>query len=524
MSDSNSEAKKQDDQLKISVELMTIQKRIVLTSIWMVMFPALLTVLLWTGYEYFHKREIVYPVRRTWDGGDSLNEMINALYTYEVEINGMDWEQATVSGEQGAVPVLKPDTERIEELESLGYHFMIEAAGRVIFTNMDNGDLHLLSENINTGSEGVYWSENGLLIERDLVVNELPCSVNWVYDRERVDHGVEKSQTTLYMIPRGLSQILLISAVICFAITVWVVSLRVERAVMIPLLELIKETGKVAEGNLEDRIAYEGRDEFGDVFTAFENMRCKLKESGEQIAQYEEQRKEMVAGISHDLRSPLTSIKGYAMGLRDGIADTEEKKRRYCDAILTRSADLERLTESLSLLVRLERDGSWLHPERVCLDEYIRQLLEEKQAWLKEQKVDVSYRTEAPEAEVLLDIREMQRVFANLFDNTVRYRTSERSKVEIDVRQSSGEVKICFTDDGPGVAPKHIDHIFENFYRADESRTTPEKGSGIGLAVVRQIIEGQNGQICASSENGLCIEMTLPVLEEAFTGEKNIDR
>lgn len=220
----------------------------------------------------------------------------------------------------------------------------------------------------------------------------------------------------------------------------------------------------------------------------------------------------MLAGISHDLRSPLTSIKGYAMGLRDGIAKTDEMKSRYGDAILTRAQDLERLTESLSLLVRLERDGSWLRLERVCLDEYIRQLLEEKQAWLGEQKVNVTYRTEVPDAEAKLDIREMQRVFMNLFDNTVRYRTTESSNVVIDVKQDGGEVKISFADDGLGVGPKHIDHIFESFYRADESRTSPEKGSGIGLAVVKQIIEGQGGHIHASSENGLRIEMTLPFI------------
>ena len=348
------------------------------------------------------------------------------------------------------------------------------------------------------------------MIRNDIVVMEHLCHITCVYNRERVDRGVEDSQTMLYIVPKGLSQIFFISAVICFAVITLIASQRIGKAVLVPLRELKRGAVQVAEGNLDDRIAYEGKDEFEEVCQAFDDMRYKLKESGEKIARYEEQRKEMLAGISHDLRSPLTSIKGYAMGLRDGIAKTEEMKRRYCDAILTRTGDLERLTESLSLLVRLERDGSWLRLERVCLDEYIRQLLEEKQAWLGEQKVDVTYRTDAPEAEVKLDIREMQRVFMNLFDNTVRYRTSESSNVVIDVKQGSGEVKISFADDGPGVGPKHIDHIFESFYRADESRTSPEKGSGIGLAVVKQIIEGQGGQIHASSENGLRIEMTLP--------------
>ena len=492
---------------------MTIQKRIVLASTLSVVVSALLIVILWAGYEHFNKRIIVYPVRRASDGGDRLTETINVLYTFEVELSEMYGTAASVQGEQGEELIFKSDPSRIEELESLGYHFRVEEKDRTVFSNLDNEDLVLLSEVTVPASEGVFWSEKGLLIRSDISVMERLCHVTCVYNRERVDRGVENSQTMLYIVPKGLSQVLFISAVICFAVMTLIASQRVGKAVLVPLRELKKGAVQVADGDLDDRIAYEGKDEFEEVCRAFDDMRHKLKESGEKIARYEEQRKEMLAGISHDLRSPLTSIKGYAMGLRDGIAKTEEMKRRYCGAILTRAGDLERLTESLSLLVRLERDSSWLRLERVCPDEYIRQLLEEKQAWLEEQKVNVTYRTEAPDAEVLLDIREMQRVFMNLFDNTVRYRTSESSNVVIDVKRGSGEVKICYADDGPGVEPEHIDHIFESFYRADESRTSPEKGNGIGLAVVKQIIEGQGGQIHASSENGLRIEMTLPSIK-----------
>ena len=228
--------------------------------------------------------------------------------------------------------------------------------------------------------------------------------------------------------------------------------------------------------------------------------------------------------ITHDLRSPLTSIKGYAMGIKDGIANTPEKRNRYCDAILTRVDDMERLTGSLSLLVRMDKGSEFLRLDKVNLDEYIRQLLSEKEVWLADRKVDVRYRTQAPEAEVKLDIREMQRVFMNLFDNTVKYRTAERSRVEIAVRQNSDKVEIRVSDDGPGVGKQHLEHIFETLYRADKSRTAPEKGSGVGLAVVKRIIEGQGGQVEATSENGLCITMTLPSAKGESRNEENTDR
>ena len=212
------------------------------------------------------------------------------------------------------------------------------------------------------------------------------------------------------------------------------------------------------------------------------------------------------------------------MGIKDGIANTQEKKTRYCDAILTRADDLERLTGSLSILVKMDAGSSFLHLERVNLDEYIRQFLTEKEAWLVDRKVDVQYRTDAPEAEVRLDIREMQRVFMNLLENTVRYRTAESSKAEIEVRQNTESVEIKFTDDGPGVSRRHLEHLFDPFYRADKSRTTPERGSGVGLAIVEGIIEGQGGHVRASSENGLCITMTLPAVKGENKDAEDTDR
>ena len=510
--------------LLLRVEIMTLQKKMVLASVLSVVISAQLITFSWACYERFCKGGRIYPVNRISDGGDFISETINVLYTYKNELVRADGKGTASWKGQGTSLTLVPEREQIEELDSLGYHFRVETEGRVVFTNLDKEDRILLSGVNDEVSEEIYWSENGLLIRDNIVIMERPCRVTCVYVRERVDRGVENSQTMLYIVPRGLSQTILISVVICFAFTVWIVSRRTERSVLVPLLKLKKGAAQVAASNLDDSINYEGRDEFGEVCTAFDNMRIKLKEYMEKIALYEEQRKEMIAGISHDLRSPLTSIKGYAIGLRDGIANTDEKRSRYCDAILTRTEDLERLTASLSLLVRAEKENSRLHLENVCVDEYIRQLLQEKQPWLEERRVEVSYKTEVPDAEVKLDIRDMQRVFMNLFDNTVRYRTAESSKVVIGVRAGGGKVKIFFTDDGPGIAPKHIGHIFETFYRADEARTSPEKGSGIGLAVVRQIIEGQGGQVSASSENGLCIEMTLPSLREAAADEENIDR
>ena len=170
---------------------MTIQKRIVLASTLSVVVSALLIVILWAGYEHFNKRIIVYPVRRASDGGDRLTETINVLYTFEVELSEMYGTAASVQGEQGEELIFKSDPSRIEELESLGYHFRVEEKDRTVFSNLDNEDLVLLSEVTVPASEGVFWSEKGLLIRSDISVMERLCHVTCVYNRERVDRGVE---------------------------------------------------------------------------------------------------------------------------------------------------------------------------------------------------------------------------------------------------------------------------------------------------------------------------------------------
>lgn len=502
---------------------MTLRKKIMLNNFLAVVCPLILIVAIWTVYVNFSGGGRYGLTRQTSSEYGRRSQMLNVIYTYEEEFSEMKWDVAFSESNGRNTAILIPEQERIEELRNLGYHIQAESEDGISFTNIDETDHGILASFSDFTDEGIFWSEKGVLIKDSFWKYGRHWDLTTVFNENRIDKGVRRSMLPVYVVPQGTSAIMLLIALLCMGVTSALFSQNIARAVLVPLRELKKGAGKVAKGDLDYRITYTEKDEYGEVCEEFDHMRIQLKEARGRQEKVEGQRREMLRGISHDLRSPLTSIKGYAQGIKDGIASTEEKRRRYCDAILTRADDMERLTESLSLLVRQGSDLSWLHLETVLVDEYIRQLLEEKDVWLKERKVDVSYSTEAPNAEVNLDIREMQRVFMNLFENTVRYRTAECSKVEIDVRQNRDKAEIRFTDDGPGVSGEHIVNIFETFYRVDESRTTPEKGSGIGLAVVKQIIEGQGGQVSASSENGLCIMMTLPLAKEGATDEKNTD-
>ncbi len=493
---------------------MTLRRKIVLSNILAVVLPILLIVIIWAGYVRWGNSAWLKPINRASDGGDMLAEAMNVLYAYEAELSDMHWNIAAIPDEGGAGIIILPQSESVEELKSLGYHIQVETDDSISFSNMDESDQSLIEETGIKTEGAIFWSGNRLVIQDSFRISEQDYYLTTIYNKHRADTGVQSSLLPMYMVTPAVLVIFLVITVLCIVFTSMIIARWMNRSVLVPLDELKKGANMIAGGDLDYRIPYPGRDEFGDVCNVFDRMRMQLKEAKEKQKRYEEERREMLRGISHDLRSPLTSIKGYALGLKDGIAGTEEKKQKYYEAILTRADDLERLTESLSLLVKLENSDSILHLERVCLDEYIRQFLSEKKPWIRERSIDVSYRTDCASAEVFLDIREMQRVLMNLFENTVKYRQTEHSKVHISVKQGGSNVEIRFSDDGPGVGAKHLKHLFESFYRADESRTNPEKGSGLGLAVVKRIIEGQNGKIYAASDRGLSIIMILPIAQE----------
>ena len=492
---------------------MTIQKKIMISNIVATTITALMICIICVAYVHFHSETLPNEIRESSGGVNKLTKIMNILYTYESEIFDMNWEIVLPEGEEETELLLLPESQRIEELENLGYHIRVESPYIVSFSNMDEADQKMLTLIGNVPAKAAYMTRKSIVV-RDAAV----------YDEDRVDKGVQRSVTPLYMVPRGIGISFFLITLVCIAVVSAVYSRQISKMVFGRLRRLKKGAAMVAEGNLDYPVTYNESDEYGEVFEEFDQMRRQLKEAREKQQRYEQQQRDRLRGITHDLRSPLTSIKGYAMGIKDGIANTPEKRTRYCDAILTRADDLERLTGSLSLLVKMDTGSSFLHLERVNLDEYIKQFLSEKEAWLSDRKVDVRYRTDSPQAEADLDIREMQRVFMNLLENTVRYRTADCSIVDIEVWQNKENVEIRFSDDGPGVGLRHLDRLFEPFYRADQSRTTPEKGSGIGLTIVKRIIEGHGGQVSASSESGLCITMTLPSVKGEGKHEEDTDR
>ncbi|OPA78644.1 two-component sensor histidine kinase [Paenibacillus selenitireducens] len=307
--------------------------------------------------------------------------------------------------------------------------------------------------------------------------------------------------------------ILFITSIIILILTNTILTYFVSRSIIRPLQRLKNAMKRIEAGDLEFQVVPTSRDEIGELSVAFEQMRNQLQHSIHTQIQYEENRKELISNISHDLRTPLTAIRGYVDGLGDGIADTPEKRQKYIDIISSKAEEMDHLIDELFLYSKLDLNRLPFQFEIVDFHAFLLDLSEELAFDLGKQGVHYSSNiTLEPETYVLIDRDKLKRVFANIMDNGLKYMDKTEKTIHLRAFMTTDDVVIQMTDNGQGIEPDALPYVFERFYRADLSRNSHTGGSGLGLAITKQIMDGHEGTIQADSTVGesTCITMTLP--------------
>jgi signal transduction histidine kinase len=277
-----------------------------------------------------------------------------------------------------------------------------------------------------------------------------------------------------------------------------------------PLDILSKGVCQIHSGNFEYRIHYAENDEFAPVCEDFNEMALQLKKSTEEVMRHEENRKELVAGMSHDLRSPLTSIQAYIEGLLDGVASTPEKQTRYLLIIKEKAQNLARMISELFLFSKMDLNEFPVHIQPVDLAAAVTDFV---QTYRDEHEADRIKITAAVEPSVIsADPELLSRIFTNIADNSLKYTDKDSCVIHILLRKKDDCVILTFNDNGPGIPDDAADKLFDVFYRCDRSRRDPEKGSGIGLAVAAKAVRRMNGSISArnSPAGGLSVIISFP--------------
>lgn len=302
----------------------------------------------------------------------------------------------------------------------------------------------------------------------------------------------------LFMALLGISALLFISGLFTRSLL---------KRVMRPLEALSEGAERIRQGELSEPVSYHGEAEFEALCRTFNEMQESLLLSERRQKQYEEARRDLVTGISHDLRTPLTSVQGYLKGILDGVANTEEKRLFYLRTAYRATLDMNGLLQKLFDFSRMESGQMPLRLIDGDLAELCAAFLAQKEASPAGARAVFSFsQSEELMPDIRMDVEQIRRILENLLENSLKYAGHAPVLIRVRIFRDETSLSLFWSDDGPGVPPEKLPHIFERFYRCDSARS--EKGSGIGLYVVKYLTEQHGGAVFAG--NGTCASRNVP--------------
>lgn len=313
---------------------------------------------------------------------------------------------------------------------------------------------------------------------------------------------VTNLETFLPQVKRSSIQLILcIIGIICFTAIFLIIWLY--EGMVRPLGILKTGIYKMKNGDLDFEIKADTDDEIGRICDDFEDMRKQVKILMEERIEYEEQMKMLISNISHDLKTPITAIKGYAEGILDGVADSPEKLDKYLKTIYTKASDMTYLVDELSFYSKIDTNKIPYNYVKVNLNQYFEDCIGEMILDLEVKQIELEYKnTVDKDTEVFIDVEQLKRVVNNIVGNSVKYIDKEKGHIEVRLEMVHDKIQVTFKDNGKGVAKKDLSKIFERFYRTDQSRNSTKGGSGLGLAIAKKIIMDHGGKIWAEGEEG----------------------
>ena len=308
---------------------------------------------------------------------------------------------------------------------------------------------------------------------------------------------------------RIMSLVIIALMVVCLII--WA-----DKCFFAPMRKLRKAMKTITEGNLACEVKEDYEEELGGLCRDFENMRIHLKEAIDDKMRYDRDTKELISNISHDLKTPLTTIKGYVEGILDGVADSPDKMDRYLKTVYNKANDMERLIGELTLYSKIDTNEIPYNFIKINVKAYFDDCAEEIRTELESRNFVLTYLNYVPDDVCLIaDPEQLYRVINNIISNSIKYNNKARGVINIRVREEKEYIHLEIEDNGQGVSPEEAGRIFERFYRTDASRNSRTGGSGIGLSIVKKIVEAHGGTIWAVSNKNVGLTMHILLRKEA---------
>ncbi len=303
----------------------------------------------------------------------------------------------------------------------------------------------------------------------------------------------------------GIWLTILVTIIDIVAVVMWV---WIYKRILVPLDKLQIATKRIADGDLDYQLDERDFSEIPFLYNDFERMRIKLKEDEEEKKLSEDAAKELVSNISHDLKTPLTAIRGYVEGILDGVASSPQKTRDYLNTIYNKTNDMTSLIDELLYYSQVAEKHMSYKYEKIYVKEFFYEYVKDLYLELETIKIKFEYIVDIGRNTVIdMDKEQIKRALNNIVSNAVKYMDKEEPEIHFRVTETSDAINIQISDNGRGIDEKDLPHIFERFYRSDVSRNTKLGGSGIGLSIVKKVIENHEGSVVAVSKPGVGTEV-----------------
>lgn len=477
---------------------MTIRKRILKSNTWIVLL-SLFALLIIGG-------SVIYVFEDTYVSTLSLETKLqNNAYNIQTLLNQYQENNASFTD---------VDYELLNsKLKQYDYQLYItNTSNKILYSNVRHNQLETLDFLIPVISYAdkseVYIWEDKTIVARRLVAGSAIFDIIAINSSDKagifkLNRGTFEQLIFSFLIV-GVGSILMIMVISRFF------TQRLVNQIMKPIKKLIEGAERIEQGNLDEAVVYTGEDEFEMVCGSFNKMQNSLKAGMEKNAAYEKARTDLISGISHDLRTPLTSVKGYIKGLKDGIANTPEKQELYLDIAYKKACDMDALLQKLFFFSKLETGNMPLFSEKTNFAKFIEEYIKDNNEFYKENNLEITLSILGDHHDINVDQEQISRVISNTIDNSIKYKIHDKIKIAIEVAGDNDKEVLTITDDGGGVPEDKLAHLFEQFFRVDEARSTKKAGSGLGLYISRYIVEQHGGTITARNEGGLSIVISLP--------------
>ena len=302
---------------------------------------------------------------------------------------------------------------------------------------------------------------------------------------------------------RNLFFDILFAVILILLLTASLLTWWTYQSIITPIRKLQKAAENIKEGNLDFKIETDGSatDELTTLCVSFEDMRRRLKENAEEKIHNESENKALISNIAHDLKTPITAVKGYAEGILDGVANTPDKVDKYVQTIYNKANEMDTLINELTLYAKIDTNRIPYNFAKINVEEYFQDCVDEIGLDMEHRGIGLAYYNYVDKDVVIIaDPEQLRRVVNNIVGNSAKYMNKKSGFINIRIKDVGDFIQVEIEDNGSGIPAKDLPYVFDRFYRADASRNSATGGSGIGLSIVKKIVEDHGGKIWATSK------------------------